>query len=280
MNIGILEYQDYHKVYTHTLEEISSNHNVYIYFNIKDALGSTDKLDLLFVNTIRPLPWDMYKWFRFKPKCKTILTTHEINTDFKTMRFIIKKFDAISVPLKTMKEQIEKKFNGKIFTLPFMLHEKVYPNTNNMIVVPGKIEDFRRDYSIIFKNMLKSEHWCFLGEPIGIYGHKVMLECINRNDYGYNIKYFSSFVPKKLYEDILKGSKIIYAPLKNPTKGHNGLFKEYYGKTKACGAMFEAIKYGKTFKSNLDIKVDYKDYLVKDWIKYFEKEIIEGFVNE
>jgi len=281
MKIGILEYQKFHKVYTKTLASICEDHDVRIFFDKQRALDNTDKLDLLFINTIRPLPWDNLKWIRFKPKCKTILTIHEANTELLFHKPILKKFDAISVSLPEIKDYIVNNnlYKGKIFTFPFMVHEKKYPDENGMKVVPGKIEKFRRDYDKILDHILKSEHWCLLGEPIGAYGDKIMLRCIELNDKGYNIKYYSKHVPTKEYEDTLKECKAIVSPLNKTTLGFNKLKKEYYGKTKACGAMFESIKYGKKFISNLNIQVDYKDYLLEDWKKYFEREVVRDFVE-
>jgi len=277
MEIGILEYQNFHSEYTNSLKQICEDHNVNIFNDIQKAKETMGSLDLLFVNTIRPLPWDMLNWITFKPKCKTILTIHEVNTDFKTMKQIIKKFDAISVPLQQMKDYIiEKKlYHKQIYTFPFMLHEKVYPNKNKMIVVPGKIEKFRRNYDTLWNKMNKSDYWCFLGQPIGNYGQVVLKLCEKMRELGYSIKTFDDFVPNDIYDDILKNCKSIVSPLRTPTKGYNKIFNEYYGKTKACGAMFESVKYGKKFVNNLDLKLDYKNFLLKDWKKYLEKEVLE-----
>jgi hypothetical protein len=281
MNIGILEYQTYHKEYVKTLEKICEDHTVYIYHNLKMAVEESSNLDLLFVNTIKPLPWDTIKWIATKPKCKTIWTVHEANTDLKTNSLLLKKFDAISVTLQPIKDYIVKNklCDKPIFTFPFMLHEKVYPNTNDTYVVPGKIEKFRRNYDIVFDMMNKDQKWCLLGEPMGEYGHKIMLKCIDYNDHGYNIKFFSRHVPPIEYDDMLKGSRAIVAPLRPMTLGHNKLHKEGYGQTKACGSMFEAIKYGKTFISNLDIQIDYRNYLLRDWKKYFEEEVVKKWLK-
>ena len=282
MKIGILEYQKFHKVYVKTLASICEDHDIRIFFDKQRALDNTTKLDLLFVNTIRPLPWDNLKWITANLKCKTILTIHEANTELLYHKPILKKFDAISVPLQQIKNYIIENnlYKGKIFTFPFLLHEKKYSNENNMLVVPGKIEKFRRDYDLILNSLLKSEKLCLLGEPIGTYGHKIMLRCIELNDRGYDIKYYSKRVPEKEYQTILKNCRAIVSFLKEETKGFNKLKKEYYGKTKACGAMFEAIRYGKNFISNLNIQINYKDYLLRDWKKYFEKEVVEEFLNE
>ena len=276
MEIGILEYH-YHWEYVETLKKICSDHDITVFNNIKDAKKKSKNLDLLFVNTIQPVPWDISKWITFKPKCKSILTIHEANTDFRFLKVLFKKFDALSVPFLPMKDYIlkEKNYKGKLFTLPYAIHEKVYPNKNCLRVVPGKIEEFRRDYDLFFRTLTKSQKWCLLGEPIGTYGHKVMLQCIDHNDRGFDIKFYSKHVPTEEYNDILKNCNSIFAPLKNPTVGTNKLCKEIYGKTKICGAYFEAVKYGKLFICNQPIELSYKDYLFKDWKKYFNEVVLE-----
>jgi hypothetical protein len=284
MDIGILEYQGYHSVYVSTLRNICQDHMVHFFDDVKKAQVATKELDVLFVNTIKPLPWDTLNWLRFKPKtrCKTIWTVHEVNTDFAYNKILLRKFDAISVPLQKMKEYIiEKKlYDGKIFAFPFMLHERTYPDINHMFVVPGKIEKFRRDYDVAFEMMNWKEPWCFLGEPIGKYGQQVLNKCKDMNNQGFNIKFFNEYVSDKEYEDILTGCKKVVAPLRNPTIGHNRLTREIYGRTKACGAMFEAVKYGKEITSNVpDIKINYKDFLLKDWKAYFNKTVLGDLWN-
>ena len=276
MKIGILEYH-YHKDYVNTIEQLCHGHDVTVFDNVKEAKKESNNLDLLFVNTIQPVPWDIIRWVRFKPKCKTIWTIHEVNSDFKFSRILLKKFDAISVAFPPLKDYIikEKSYTGKIFTIPFMLHEKCYPDTNGMHVVPGKIEKFRRDYDSVFKMISKNQKWCLLGEPIGTYGKEIVKKCKDYNERGYSIKYFTDFVPEDTYKDILKGCNCIVSPLRSQTIGTNRLCSEVYGKTKICGAFFEAIKYGKPLISDIDVEADWKKYLLKDWKKYFEDVVLK-----
>ena len=85
-----------------------------------------NKIDLLFVNTIKEFPIDLAHYLNFKPKCKTILTIHHVNTwlssncifnlkkprkTFETnlclfliSSCILPKFDAINVIYSPMKE--------------------------------------------------------------------------------------------------------------------------------------------------------------------------------
>jgi len=274
MKIGILEYQDYHQIYVKTLRAILEDYDVTIFNDYKMAQQSTKDLDFLFVNSIRPLPFDIIHWIRFKPKCKSIWTIHNANTELTYSKILLKRFDAINVFLPATKKYIKEKglYNGTIYTIPFMIHLKKYENKNDMFVVPGKIEKFRRDYDFAFNMMKKSDKWCFLGKPIGSYGKEVLQKCKELNKEGYNIKTFTEYVEEEEYETILKECKAVVSPLRNPTAGHNRLKKEYYGLTKACGARFEAIKYGKPYISSInDYQLDYRDYTLPKMKKQMEE---------
>lgn len=285
MKIGILEYHNYHQIYVKTLSKIceGKGREVIIYNNIKDAQKAD--LDMLFVNSIQPQPIEYAKWVRFKPKCKTILTIHNVNSELMNSipfrKKILKKFNAINVLYIPIKDYIIKNdiYKGRIYTLPFMVHEKFYPNVNNMYVVPGRIEEHRRDYKWVLDNVDKYEPLCLLGSPHGKYGKYVVDRCERLVREEKDVYFYKDFVPTEEYDRIIKGCKAILAPLRNPTFGFLKLKEEYYGITKGVGAQFEAIRFGKEFICNLDIKMNYKDYLLEKWKKYFEKKIVGEFVN-
>ena len=288
VKVGILEYQKYHQEYIRTLANIChiDGVDITIFKDIKEA-QKADYLDLLFVNTIQPFPKDYMKWIRFKPKCRTILTIHEANSELKNKipfkKTVLNKFDAISVALPAVKDYIVENdiYDGEIYTIPFMLHEEKTAG-NGLFVVPGQIACFRRDYTWLFKkeNLQKILPLYILGTPVGRYGKSVIKSCKKLFDNGYPVYYHDSngYIPAVEYTRIIRNCTTIVAPLRNPTEGFLGFNEECYGKTKVCGSMFEAIKYGKNFICNLDIKLDYKDFLLKDWQEYFKKEIIAKYI--
>ena len=150
-----------------------------------------DKIDVLFVNTFQLTCFHLPKYFGFNPRCKTILTVHTANawlkpkpvfnikqpartidtnlSSFIGHRYILPKFDGINVIYSPMKDFVLKETNykKKIFTLPFNFYEeqiKINKKQNKKIqfVVPGQIEEHRRDYDVIldafeqlFKNITK-----------------------------------------------------------------------------------------------------------------------------
>lgn len=283
MDIGILEYHPYHQEYVRTLSKICEDHNVTVFKNRKEAIN-TD-LDLLFVDTIQPFPNDYLKWIRFKPKCPAILTIHEANSELDNniplKKTVLKKFDAINVTMTQIKNYIIENslYEGKIFTLPFMLHEKKYPDKSGLFVIPGRIEKFRREYHKILDKDKIEEYLplCLLGEPIGSYGESIVNLCRHLSDtYRFVIHTYDGFIPADEYDRVLKECRAIVAPLCNPTDGFMGFRKETYGMTKACGSMFEAIKYGKPYISDLKIELDYDFFSLQNMKKYLEEEIIGG----
>ena len=252
------------------------------FVDYKKAQKAKD-LDLLFVNTIQPYTGDYIKWTRFKPKCKTILTIHEaeseLNNFFPFRKKVIDKFDAISVSLPSVKKYIQQHdlYDKEIYTIPFALH-KEKTSTNGFYVVSGQIAKHRRDYLWLLHPEVVHDYlplW-IVGSPVGSYGKEIVRIIKGYANEGLPICWTinNDYVPKEEYERAIKYCSTILAPLREPTDGFLGFKKEHYGVTKACGAMFEAIKYGKKFESNLDISLDYKDYILEDWQQYFKNKFM------
>lgn len=262
VEIGICEWH-YHWQYFRTLMRLCKNHHIKIY----DHLPRNPDVNILFVNTIQNLPMDWVKFIGWKPDCKTVLTIHEANSELR-YNPILDKFDAISVTYPPIKKFARRYYDNickrkKIFTIPYALYEgkNTFRYYNPYYVVPGKIESFRRDYSILDGY----EPLCYLGQPIGRRGRLIAKKAD---------LWFEDYVPDYLYDDILRGCRAILAPLRNPTCGTNRITNEYYGISKSCGAMWEAVRFGKPFVCNLPIIMDYKDYTIDIWRKYFEEEVL------
>ena len=167
------------------------------------------------------------------------------------------RFDGINVIYAPIKDYVEKKtdYDKEIYTLPFCLYEgeksKNEKNKRLQIVVPGQIEEHRRDYEILmdaFETILKKYNKkidiYLLGYPVGIYGNKIINKCIKLKEQGYNIHFYTDFVPENEYEEIMKKSDILVLSIRIKTRGM-GLITEYYGITKGSAAVFEGIQYGK-----------------------------------
>ena len=239
-----------------------------------------EKIDLLFVNTFQLSCFYLPRYIGFHPKSKMILTVHTANawlkpkpvcnikkivrtidtnlSSFIASKFILPKFAAITVIYSPIKDYILKEgaYEKKIFTLPFYLFDdnNIYKETENkrmQIVIPGQIEEHRRDYDtildafeVIFKKYNELIDLCLLGYPVGMYGNRILKRCKELKDAGYNIAYFDSFVPEKVYDQIMKKVDVIVLPIKIETRGM-GLIQEFYGITKGSASVFEGIQYGK-----------------------------------
>ena len=239
-----------------------------------------EKIDLLFINTFQQTIFFLPRYFGFKPKCKTIMTVHTANawlkpkpvfnikkivatvdtnlSAFISNKFLLKNYDAINVIYPPIKDYIlkETKYDKKVFIIPFgMFNEKNLQNKKEnkkiQFLVPGQIEEHRRDYGIIidafenlFKKYNKEIELVLLGYPVGSYGNRIIKRCEKLKEQKYNIKYFESFVPEEDYEEIMKKIDFILLPIRIKTKGM-GIITEYYGITKGSAGVFEGIQYGK-----------------------------------
>lgn len=239
-----------------------------------------EEIDLLFINTIQESLKDLPHYFRFKPKCKTILTIHNVNA------FLSKKITInIKKPLRTLdtilssiiiQKNILPKFNGivvypsikeyivtnkmyskEVFTLPFTFYDENKSRKADKqdkkikFVVIGAIEKQRRDYDIVldafeklFKKFPNDISLCLLGRPVGSYGQQVIRRCKKMKERGYNIQFFEEFVPEETFSKVLMESTVILSPTKPETRGL-GVIKETYGVSKASGALCEAIQNAK-----------------------------------
>lgn len=314
-NIGILEFH-YHTKYLYTVAKIvkTKDTNVTIFTtydlfsklktyikNLDDyeiilkekdeSLNSflkrvekicSEKIDLLFINTIQETILDLPRFLRFKPNCKMILTIHSVNSWFsmkpeidlkKIFRtvdtnlskiferfFVLPKFNGINVIYPPIQEYIEQKIDYKkpVFKIPFGFHDKeidkkpVKKKYNEILfVVPGQIEEHRRDYETvinafekIFEKNNEKTRLILLGYPVGAYGKKILKKCEEFKEKGYNITCYDSFVSEEEYNNIMKTVDFLILPIKVLSLGL-GVTKEYYGLTKGSAAVFEAIQYGK-----------------------------------
>jgi hypothetical protein len=211
VTVGVVEYKPYHQQYRKTLislcrgDVVSYNH-----------LPSNPPVDILFVNTVPNLPMDWARFIGWNPDCKTVLTVHEANSELRYPNPIIKKFDAIVVTYPPIKKFAEKYYDGSIYILPYSLYEgeRRFRYFNPYYVVPGKIENFRRDYSLVSGY----EPLCFLGQPVGKRGRLIAKQAD---------LYFDDYVPDYLYDDMLRGCRAILAPLRNPTRSINRITSQY-----------------------------------------------------
>jgi len=178
---------------------------------------------------------------------------------FFIKRSILPNFDAISVIYSPLKEFIKQNTNYSkpVYVLPFNFYdEKVV-----RFVLPGLIEEYRRDYSgsleifeKLFKKYDKKIELCILGKPVGDSGARIIKKCEEIKKKGFNIVYYKGFVPEVEYNKKLLESDVIFSPLHTVTKRETGI-DEIYGTTEGSALPFEAIQYTKPLIVPKDFKV-------------------------
>jgi len=237
------------------------------------------KIDLLFVNTIHETISDLTRYLSFNPKSKMILTVHHVNawlkpklvfnikhilrtidTNFSSIlikKFIFPKFDAIDVIYRPLKDYIQTNtdFEKEVFTIPtsvlenHMIEGRTRKNEKLVIVIPGLIQEHRKDFTAVFPAFEKlfkqytgkiSLH--VLGLPVERFGRLVYKKFKNMEQKGYDVEIFDQFVPDDTFNNILKQSDIILAPIRIKTKA-DGEIEEIYGKTVGSGVVYNSILY-------------------------------------
>lgn len=239
------------------------------------------KIDVLFINTIHETLLDLIYYLKFNPKSKTILLIHHVNAWMKPKlifnikhpirtidtnlssvlirKFIFPKFDAINVIYHPLKDHIQTNtdYEKEIFTLPTSIFENVKTTEGQKedgklrIVIPGLIQEHRKDYSAVFpafENLFenyKGKIKLYVpGLPVARFGKQVYNKFKDMEQKGYDIVIFDYFVPDDIFDDILIKSDIILAPIRIKTRADSDI-EETYGKTVGSGIIFNAIQYAK-----------------------------------
>ncbi len=240
------------------------------------------KIDLLFINTIKEKSIDLAFYLNFRPKCKMILTVHHANAWLKprlifnikhiirtidtnlssalTSKFILPKFDAINVIYPPIKDYILTRtdYSKEIFTLPTSIFEDTRMLTKDKkddnilrVVIPGLIEERRKDYSFVlpafeklFKHFKENIMLYLLGEPVDRYGNSIYKAFRTLRENQYAVVLFEKFVPDKTFVEIITKCDVIHAPIRIKTRG-NVYNEETYGVTVGSGVIYNAIQYAK-----------------------------------
>lgn len=288
MRIGIIE-THYHSEFLHTIIQIFKKEDIVVYLtrnvynelpeisksagftfkqtnqSINDFVSTipTEVFDYMFINTIQPSMADLPHWRHFKPKCKSILTLHNLNAWYNRKfclrknilhsldsfiasnysRRILKRFDYINVVYSVMTDLAQKYFNNthKIINIPFAYaHTGIKVDKKQTIdfVVPGIVSNKRRDYQTIinaFNNL--SEHY-----------NNIRLILLGKNVENFvfknpNIVTFDKYISTVEYNEHLRHADFIVVPSVFFTHILNTV-DEYYGFNKSPN-IHEAIKWRK-----------------------------------
>lgn len=273
-----------------------------------------ERIDLLFVNTIHDIVFDLIYYVNFRPKSKMIVIVHHANAWLKPRlilkinhllrtidtnmssilisKFILPRFNAINVIYAPIKNYIEKNTNyqKEIFTLPTSIFEENklrLPDQKDdklHVVLPGLIQEHRKDYKMaipVFENLFKrfKEHLTISvpGLPVGQYGKSVYMAFSHMRDRGYNISIFDHYVPDETLDEILTQGDIIFTPIRINSKADNEI-KEQYGITVGSGNVFDAIKYAKPIIVPAEFNM--LDELKSSTLKYSTPAELEQIIAE
>jgi len=274
------------------------------------------KIDLLFINTIHETILDLPRYLSFNPKSKMILTVHHVNawlkprlvfnikhiirtidTNFSSIlikKFIFPKFDAIDVIYRPLRDYIQTNtdFEKKVFTIPTSIFEnhitegRTRKNEELVIVIPGLIQEHRKDFTAIFpafENLFEEYNGKIrlyvLGFPVERFGRLVYKKFKSMKQKGCDVVIFDQFIPDDTFNNILKQSDIILAPIRIKTRA-DGEIEEIYGKTVGSGVIYNSILYAKPiivpaeFNMLPELKTSTLDYTNSTDLENIIKELI------
>ena len=278
------------------------NESTYSYLKRIEKI-CTDRIDLVIINTFRN-----WEFMFFRPKCKMLAFIDNLNhwfRDTKSLPIYIKKamnrtnimntspmasaitgpfmrrialshLDGVIVEYPPFKQYILDNFNykGKIYFMPNRPFEGVPPSHNGTMVrfvVPGRIQEIRRDYQLlvrVFERLFAKYKdligLALVGEPIGDYGQGIISHCENFSRKGYDIYCPKEYVPPRILEEKLTKADVIISPLQ--VKYRSGPVEEIYTITKPTGIFSDTIKYAKpcvvphTYNVTDEVKTSFLTY--------------------
>jgi hypothetical protein len=227
--------------------------------------------DLLILNSIDSRHIIMFMILLLSKPGKILLNLHDINNYFKirrsldiriNVRSIGKKLlllltDGYIVNAKAMKAyMLKNSFTRKpIYYLQHVYYKPPLPVkiTNlNTIVVPGSIDQRRRNYDLVLQaaeelmNRQVPVKWVLAGKPVEDYGAKIIKGAEKLNTRGASISFFKEDIPENEFQNILASSTFILSPLVPLTTVHDNIL-EVYGQSKASGNVNDTIRHAKPF---------------------------------
>lgn len=258
------------------LTKVKVYKNKNIYRNVFIDLFK-EKPDKIYINTISyGKDLLIYSLLLFLLNFRIIITVHNVNTFFnftqnkrniKSMakklliNYIKTRADKFIVLNEYIKDYAKNFTEEDIEVIPFKLpinnknlinNKKLYKKNMIKIVIPGTVNDERRDIfnllEIIEKilNKRKDLLFIFLGKLDKKNTKKIIQRkfIFLKKNFDNNIIWFENYVSQEKFNAYMIQSNIILAPLNKEIRVYGGS-KELYGISKASGAEFDAYKYGK-----------------------------------
>lgn len=278
------------------------NESTYSYLKRIEKI-CTDRIDLVIINTLRN--WEL---IFFKPKCKMLAFTYDLNywfRDTKSLSIYVKKLmniknilirnpmanpvigpvlrrivlghlDGVIVEYPPFKHEVNKNLNysGKVYFFPKMPFEGIATRskgTKIRFVVPGMIQEIRRDYRLLVRvfGRLFPKYGDLIGldligAPIGDYGQSIISHCESFSRKGYDVFCPKEYVPPRVVEEKLTNADVIISPMQVTYR--SGCVEETYTITKGTALFSEVAKYAKpcivphTFNVTDEVKTTFLTY--------------------
>ncbi len=113
------------------------------------------------------------------------------------------------------------------------------------IVIPGSVQQQRRDYQHVLRQLAKSKellHVTFLGKAAG-----AELQWLQRFEQEYSVqvslRYYTEKVPQLEFDNVMRNADVLWCPIQRRTRFFS--VAEEYGRTKMSGNIGDAISYAK-----------------------------------
>lgn len=149
------------------------------------------------------------------------------------------------------------------------------PFSNNTIVIPGSIDQRRRDYDLVLEviqkmlNYKMAVKWILAGKPVEDYGVKIIGKAKELKRQGADISFYKEVIPENQFQQIISSSSLILSPLVSATTIHDNIV-EVYGESKGSGNVYDAIRHGKPLIVPFTVTVPKE--IVSSCIKYESKD--------
>ena len=245
--------------------------NRFSFFKKMHSVARKSKLDILYINTISKNHLLYALMIKFLRGSRVILTIHDINCLFESKfgpglrqsiqhigkKMLVKYVPEFNVVSDTMIPYLRQKTPRIIHNIPGAVFEhrikKLQIENTIHIVVPGSIDQRRRDYASVFTLLEAAEkkqtriHITLLGGPMADYGEQILNRAREFNGTFTGIScYHEQVVQQDEFDRKLDSAHFILIPSVVRTF-ICGNIPETYGITKSSGNIFDIIKHAKPF---------------------------------
>jgi glycosyltransferase involved in cell wall biosynthesis len=211
----------------------------------------SNNYDLVILNSIDSRLLILFMILMITKPGRILVNLHDINNFFKTnpslnirtnIRSIGKKLlmlltDGYIVNAESMKEYMIKNHLTKkpIYWLQPVYYKPAAPvresTFTNTIVIPGSIDQRRRDYDFVLEviqemlNWQVSVKWILAGKPVEDYGVKIINKAKELNTQGADISFYKEVISENEFQQIIAASSLILSPLVSSTTIHDNIWK-------------------------------------------------------